>query len=224
MRTFLARWGLISRKMRWGITLRGLLSIMLTLGILITLTIFLLHPFLALNKPSPNAKLLIIDGPIPEYAVQAAVKEFHSGNYQLMIATGGPISRGYLVPDIKSYPQLVAASLIHQQFDSSKIVVVDRDAVITDRTYANAVSLKDWLQSSSGNYEAINIFSMGTHARRTRLLYQKALPKSVEVGVLATPNLEYDRSNWWRSSMGFRLVIGEGIAYIYARFLFRSGS
>jgi hypothetical protein len=58
------------------------------------------------------------------------------------------------------------------------------------------------------------------HARRTRLLYQKAFGKKVAVGIIAVSNPDYNPTQWWRYSDGVREVIGESIAYIYARFFF----
>jgi hypothetical protein len=40
------------------------------------------------------------------------------------------------------------------------------------------------------------------------------------VGVIAAPDPEYDANKWWASSSGVRTLIGETIAYLYARFLF----
>jgi hypothetical protein len=62
--------------------------------------------------------------------------------------------------------------------------------------------------------------TQGAHARRTRLLYQKAFGKNVAVRVIAASNPDYDSAKWWRYSDGVREVISESIAYIYARFFF----
>ena len=40
--------------------------------------------------------------------------------------------------------------------------------------------------------------------------------------VMDDANLDYDAKHWWRSSEGVREVLGEGIAYIYAKFFFWS--
>jgi hypothetical protein len=58
------------------------------------------------------------------------------------------------------------------------------------------------------------------HARRTRLLFPKALGPDVEVGIIAVQTPDYDPKRWWRYSEGVRDVIGESIAYVYARFFF----
>ena len=39
------------------------------------------------------------------------------------------------------------------------------------------------------------------------------------VGVIAHPPVDYDPQTWWTSSQGFRKVVIEALAYIYAKFL-----
>ena len=60
----------------------------------------------------------------------------------------------------------------------------------------------------------------GPHARRSRLMFEKALGKGVTVGVMAIPANDYDERHWWHSSQGVRIIIGEALAYAYARLLF----
>jgi hypothetical protein len=40
------------------------------------------------------------------------------------------------------------------------------------------------------------------------------------VGIIAVSNPEFNPRQWWRYSDGVREVIGESIAYVYARFFF----
>ena len=40
------------------------------------------------------------------------------------------------------------------------------------------------------------------------------------VGIIAVSNADYNPKQWWRYSDGVREVIGESIAYIYAKFFF----
>jgi len=66
----------------------------------------------------------------------------------------------------------------------------------------------------------INVLTEGAHARRTRLLYQKAFGRNVTVGIIAVSNPDYDPKQWWRYSDGVREDIGESTPYIYAKFFF----
>ena len=67
---------------------------------------------------------------------------------------------------------------------------------------------------------SINVVTEDVHARRTCLLFQKALGHNVAVGVIAVTNPDYDASHWWRYSEGVKAVFAESVAYIYARLLF----
>ena len=66
---------------------------------------------------------------------------------------------------------------------------------------------------------SIDIVSIGVHARRSWVLFEKAF-SSVDVGVIAIKPIRYDTTRWWLSSEGVRNVISESIAYLYARFIF----
>ena len=79
---------------------------------------------------------------------------------------------------------------------------------------------KAWLESARVPVRAVNLYSLGAHTRRSRLLYQKAFGSRVKVGAFAHPDNSYDPKRWWASSEGFRKVLDEGIAYLYARALF----
>jgi uncharacterized SAM-binding protein YcdF (DUF218 family) len=89
-----------------------------------------------------------------------------------------------------------------------------------DRTYSAALALRHWLDQQGTNVKAINVVTADTHARRTRLLFQKALGTDISVGVIAVPNPDYDARRWWRYSEGVRDVISESVAYLYAKFFF----
>jgi hypothetical protein len=52
------------------------------------------------------------------------------------------------------------------------------------------------------------------------LLFQKVLGNKVKVGIIACPDCYYDSQRWWATSEGVRTVTSEGLAYLYARFVF----
>ena len=90
-----------------------------------------------------------------------------------------------------------------------------------NRTYSTAIALRNWLLNNMQSSEiSINIFSLGPHARRTRLLFDMALGDIVNIGIIATDNINYNANRWWKSSTGVRIVIDEVIAYAYAKTIF----
>jgi hypothetical protein len=72
--------------------------------------------------------------------------------------------------------------------------------------------------------KSFNVLTEDAHARRTRLLYEKAFGDGTRVGIISVANPDYEGKHWWSSSQGVREVIGESIAYIYARFFFWPGA
>jgi len=114
--------------------------------------------------------------------------------------------------------------LLKLGMDSNALQPVPAPWVRRDRTYSSAVSLKAWLNARQMRPASINLITEGPHARRSRLLFEKALGKGIAVGIIALPTRGYDPRHWWRSSQGVRQVTGEAIAYCYARFLFRDAN
>jgi uncharacterized SAM-binding protein YcdF (DUF218 family) len=88
-----------------------------------------------------------------------------------------------------------------------------------DRTYSSAVALRNWFREHNVPVRRINVVTEDLHARRTRLLFEKALG-DVEVGVIAVPNPDYDSTHWWRYSQGVKDVFAEAIGYLYAKLFF----
>ena len=105
--------------------------------------------------------------------------------------------------------------------DPRDVVVLPSPGVKRDRTYSSALGVRAWLESNRPDVRAVNLCSLGPHARRSRLLFEKALGRRLEVGVISLPPENFDAKRWWTSSQGFKTVVGEAIAYLYARVLFR---
>ncbi len=89
-----------------------------------------------------------------------------------------------------------------------------------DRTYTSARALKAWCEQRGIPLGRLHLMTNGPHARRSRLLYRKALGRGVAVGVTSIKERDYDPAHWWRYSAGVRGVVDESIAYVYARFFF----
>jgi len=188
-----------------------------------TLTVFFLllmsvHPFLAVTRPVP-AEALVVEGWLHEFAIVAAAQEFKSGRYAWVFATGGPTYGDY-TSDYGTYAHVCASALKNAGVPDDKILMAPAHETGRDRTYAAAATLRIWLSSHHMTIRKMNVLTMDSHARRSRLLFQKAFGDQVEVGIISAPNPDYDGRHWWRYSEGVREVLGEAIAYLYARFLF----
>lgn len=192
------------------------LCLLFVLTIIVISTVNL-HNFLAVSQPVKEAEILVVEGWLPDYAIKEAIGEFNSGKYQMVITTGLPLSKGYYLAEYKNFAQLAAATMVKLGFDPNKLVAVPGPEVMKDRTYASAIALREWLEAAKNPVKAINLYTFGPHARRSWLLFKKALAPEITVGVIAVAPQDYDPQQWWGSSEGVRTVIGETIAYIYAR-------
>jgi len=178
--------------------------------------------FLAVNDPVAG-EALVIEGWAPDYALEEVITEFRRHHYTRLYVVGVPLEQGAPLSEYKTYAELGAATLLKLGLDRDSIQAVPTPAVRQDRTYASALVLKQWLQLHNAVPAELNLISFGAHARRSRLLFQKAFGPDTRVGVIALENRDYDPAHWWQSSQGVRTVTDELIAYGYARLLFHPG-
>jgi uncharacterized SAM-binding protein YcdF (DUF218 family) len=114
----------------------------------------------------------------------------------------------------------VAAQLQAEGLSADLIQAVPARISDRDRTYSAARALRDWFSNHHSRVHAINVLTQDVHARRTKLLFERALGARTTVGIIAVANPDYDARHWWRYSEGVRDVTSEAIAYMYAKFLF----
>ncbi len=209
---------LIKRQEMWMLTVQGWIIAIALLTSLIIFTITHIHPFLAVTSPIKSADLLVVEGWLPDYALQQAVAEFKNGNYRQIITTGGTLEQGTYLTGYNSYADVAAATLKKLGLEPEKVVAVPAPYVMKDRSYTSAAEFGRWLSNSNLQPESINLISWDAHTRRSWLLFKKVLAPNIKVGAIATKSRDYDPNNWWRSSQGVRTVIDEAIAYIYAQF------
>jgi uncharacterized SAM-binding protein YcdF (DUF218 family) len=213
-------WGTLVRKERWGLSRRGCLIVLA--GVLLAFSAFLLrvYPFLAVTH-RVDTNVLVVEGWIHEYSIRAAVEEFRSKSYQRVFTTGGPVEgAGGYINDYNTSASVGADLLRKNGLPSESVQMVPSRVMDRERTYGSAIALQNWFREHNMPVRSINIVTEDIHARRTCLLFQKALGHNVAVGVIAVPNPDYDPRHWWRYSEGVKDVFAESVAYIYARLLF----
>ena len=214
-----ALWGFFCRRQCLVPTLRGWLALGLSLGTAAFLGVRQMGPFLSVNDPAPGG-VLVVEGWAPDYGLEAAIAEFNRNHYAKLFVTGVPLEQGAPLSEYKTYAELGAAILLKLGLSTNVVQPVPATGVRKDRTFATATSLKHWMQEHGMKPTRVNLMTLGPHARRSRLLFQKALGDGVTVGIIAIPCRDFDPAHWWRSSAGVRVVIAEAMAYAYARFLF----
>ncbi len=211
--------GLLQRRTCLCPTWRGWLMAALIVVPLVVAGLRGLQPFLALNRPAPGG-VLVIEGWLPDFAMEAALAEARRTPYAAIYVTGGPLEQGKPLSVYKTFAELGAATLEKLGPATPAPIAVPAGDVRRDRTYASAVTLREWLKAHGGAPAKLNLVSIGAHARRSRMMFAKAFGPGTEVGVIAVAGRDYDSRHWWRTSQGFRTVTDEFIAYLYATFVF----
>lgn len=212
--------GLFSRRERWGLSGRGWFALAAFAIAAAWAFVLGVYPFFAINRPV-DARLLVVEGWVDHYAMKAAAAEFRSGGYERVLVTGGPVvGMGGYTNDANTVASVGAAKLLQAGLPPELIQKVPSRVMARDRTYASALALKAWCAERNVPLTRINVLTADVHARRTRLLFEKAFGPGVEVGIISVPHPDYDARRWWAYSQGVRVVLGECIAYVYARVFF----
>jgi uncharacterized SAM-binding protein YcdF (DUF218 family) len=212
--------GLLVRKESWRLSGLGRLILAIATAALATLVFFGVYPFLAITT-KVSTDTLVVEGWVHEYAIRIAAKEFKTNRYQRVFTTGGPGegSGGY-VNDFQTAASVSAEGLVKAGVAADAVQMVPSQMIGRDRTYSSAVALRNWLHDNDVFVNSFNVLTATTHARRTRLLFEEVFGGKVRVGIISIPNPDYDQRHWWRYSQGVKDVLTEGVAYIYAKFLF----
>ena len=213
-------WGVFDRKERWSLSWRGRLIVASALLLVCALVLKGVYPFLAITH-RVDANILVVEGWINEHAIRAAVKEFQSNHYERVFTTGGPtVGTGGYINDFYTSASVGADLLRKNGLADGSVQMVPSRVMDRDRTYGSAVALRNWSRDHNTPLSRINVVTEDVHARRTRLLFEKALGKNVAVGIIAVPNPDYDWRRWWSYSEGVKAVGSEALAYVYARLFF----
>ncbi|NJO40332.1 MAG: DUF218 domain-containing protein [Cyanobacteria bacterium CRU_2_1] len=206
---------LFQRQEIWLPTIEGWIVIalcLLFLGIVIRTNIY---PFLAVTAPL-KADILVVDAWLPCHALKTTAKEFYQGEYKYLITLGSPLPPGFDRLGCKSLPDSAATLLTEMGVPQERIVSLVVPISLRDRTLTAAIALREWLAQNASTVKAINLCTLGPHARRSRLFFRKTLSPQVTVGIIAAPPSNYEPKRWWQSSEGARTVFSEAIGYLYA--------
>ena len=170
------------------------------------------------------AKVLVVEGWIGPDGIKAAGAEFEKGGYDLIVTSGGnpdPSSEENWQREGWTYAEGAYHQLIRFGIPPDKVIPAPTKDTDTGRTYHSALTVKGTLAALGITPKSINVFSCGSHARRSQLVYEKAYGPGTEVGIIAWQPRSY-AGPWWRSSERSIELIVQSVGYFY-EFLFNSG-
>ncbi len=212
-------WGLLARRHCVLPTWRGWFALLVAATALGVILLKGIHPFLAVSDPLPGG-LLVVEGWASDESLKLVVAEFKAHPYDAVVVTGGPLEKGSTFERFRTYAEFGAATLAQFGMPTNTLFAVPAPAVRQDRTYASALALKRWLKERGMKPAHLNIMTVGVHSRRTRMLFATAFRDELKVGIVAINEQGYEPERWWTSSAGFRVVVDETVAYLYATLFF----
>lgn len=211
--------GLFVRRSGWFLSFRGWIAlIVFAAGVFGTLFLGV-HPFLSVTERT-ETPCLVVEGWVPNYALEESITEFRSKSYRKMFTVGADILNGVNIDPGDNHATYAAKRLAWLGMKPSFVQAVPSPVHFRDRTYGSALALKEWLDRNEPGVRSFNLVTVSVHARRSRLLFQEAFGDKVRVGIISVEDREYDPKRWWQSSEGVKEVISEGAGYLYARFFF----
>jgi hypothetical protein len=171
-----------------------------------------------------DTQCLVVEGWVPNYALEESIAEFKSRPYTMMFTVGTDPTTGVNIEPGDSRAFEAFKRLKWLGMNPDLVTPVPAHVKYRDRTYQSALALRKWIEEHHLSVTSFNVVTVGAHARRSRLLFQEAFEGKARVGIISVVDREYDQNRWWKYSEGVREVIGEGLAYIYARFIFHPGN
>lgn len=214
--------GLLIRKARWALSFRGRLLVCLVVLALALTTAKRLYPFLAITDRTLG-EILVVEGWINSGSVEQAAKEYGAGQYKVVLVVAAVHDTGNKWDSGRYKPEYIAETLLRLGVPKDRLHLVLCEVVQKDRTYQSALAVQEWIRAQGTPVQGIDVVTLGPHARRSRILFQKVFGAGTNVGVIAMEERDYDPERWWRSSEGVRDVPFEALAYLYARWFFTPG-
>lgn len=205
MKLDLVERGAVPRRM-----LQGLLSIVLLLGVIgATWLCVDGESYFSLTRRLP-AEVLVTEGWIGRDGIQAAAEEFEKGGYQYVVLTGGLAQEHH---NRLNYALMAEQELIGLGIPKDKIIAAPSWQVERQRTFESAGAAFRALQTRGVCPKILNVFTLGPHARRSRLVYEKVFTSGTKVGVVAFVLPGYEVEPWWQSKGRTKCLLKEVVGY-----------
>lgn len=123
--------------------------------------------------------------------------------------------RKRVINNFNSNAEKTRNELFSMGIDSARIKALPGRRTRLNRTLSSALAVRDWLETTDRNVTGINIVSVGTHARRDWMIYNRVLKKSYNIGIISLPDNINNISGKTRSVKTIR----ETLAIIYYWFI-----
>jgi hypothetical protein len=150
---------------------------------------------------------------VKEIIIDEKIKIPYQDNSEYDI--GNLFGKNRIINNFNSSAQYARNRLLSMGLDSSLLIAIPGHKVKINRTLTSALAFRDWLKTADININGIKIISMGTHARRTWMTYNRVLNEKYKIGIISLPDYKYNRSKIVR----FLKTIRETFGIIYYWFI-----
>jgi len=178
--------------------------------------ILTIHDFLSITQRVPTDILVVEGWGYDSPTFSEAADEFKRGGYKVLLTVGGPAVAGNKNSEQVSYAVLAANRLQTLGVEPQSMIALSVPDVAHHHTYSSALIVRDWLKRSGSSTKGINVFMLGPHARKSLVLFTRALGSAYPVGVIAGTDHDYDPQRWWLSTRGIYIIARKTVGYVYA--------
>ncbi|WP_020533987.1 carbohydrate-binding domain-containing protein [Flexithrix dorotheae] len=114
-----------------------------------------------------------------------------------------------------SIAEYSANYLKYLEIEEDKILAIAAEEKELNRTKSSVMAVKKWLEENTNETTSINVITLGTHSRRSWMIYEKQLSELANVGIITLDDIQYDKNSWYLSPKGWFVVLKESAKYIY---------
>ncbi len=196
-------------------TLLGWICLILLVGAPAVGWWFLGEKFLSATQRLPAEVLLVEAWTGPDGARAAGIEFNEAGHkYEHVVVVGG-FTGSRWTRRRWSMVEMAEHELSQCNVPSRQVIPVVVDDVESQRTFETAVAAHKALAARGIHPKAVNVFTRGAHARRSRLVFAKVFGSETEVGVVSWHPPGYDQVPWWRSSVRAQDFLTETVGYLF---------
>jgi hypothetical protein len=201
------------RRTIWFPTLMGWLAAAFCVCIPATGWFLKGESFLAVTGRLP-AEVLVVEGWIGGEGIKAAFVEFQNGGYRVVVSAGGLTGERWSKKRW-NYAAEAEEQLLLLGVPRDRVLLASSRDVEIQRTFEMAVAARKSIDAAGLNPIAINVFTRGAHARRSRLIFEKVFSPDTKVGVISWKPPLFEAESWWESSDRAQDLIKETTGYLY---------